>query len=128
MGLDVGAPLRGIDIKACTTSKGAFIEITCPPSALGITRPYLDKIQIDMPLSGEQIACRIHVDLIGLSEFDLLEEIAPIYGAPVRNRHWVHKTSINQIIELSLEHTANGLHLDYVTEQMPNCGQIVSIF
>lgn len=128
MGLDVNAPLQSVDTKTCTTEQRAFIKVTCPPSALGIDRSDIVRVQIDMPVSGEQIACSIHVDSVGRSEFDLSEEIASIYGAPVRERHWINETSINQVLELSLEQTAEGLHLDYITERMPDCVRAASIF
>lgn len=128
MGLDVNAPLQGVDTKVCTTTQDAFIQIACPPSALGLRRSDITKIRIDMPLSGEKIAYRIHVDLVGISAFDIKEEIASIYGAPLREQHWINTKSINQVIELSLEQTPTGLHLDYITEKMPQCTRSASIF
>lgn len=128
MGLDVNAPLQAVDTKACKTTHDAFIEIVCPPSALGLDRSDITQIQIDMPISGAKIACRIHVDFTGISEFDIREEVASIYGAPLRELHWINAASINQVIELSLEHTATGLHLDYITEKMPKCTRMASIF
>lgn len=128
MGLDVNAPLQSVDTKTCTTEQGTFIEVTCPPSALGIDRSDIVRVQIDMPVSGAQFACSIHVDSVGRSEFDLREEIAALYGAPVRERHWINETSINQVLELSLEQTEEGLHLDYITERMADCDRGPSIF
>lgn len=128
MGLDVNAPLQSVDIRTCKTERGRYIEVTCPPSALGIDRSDIVRVQIDMPLSGEQIACGIHVDSVGRSAFDLKEEIASIYGAPVRDGHWINVTNINQVRELSLEQTTEVLHLDYITERMDDCHKGPSIF